>query len=295
MLWRRKKGTREKSFIVKAKLRLLHPATRYCAFSWTYKKYVRKKIRHFLLLTQQTQQHTRHTLTHCSYILALLNGFPHSAKWEVSLTYFSSDLITRTEPQCITCGGDVLWSSRYYYENCTHFGAYVAPQSSIASDAGVEFYILECRGPGLPLAGEYALEVLKSSALATGKLPRVKNTFHFDFFSFLGARCGCLGLRTRNPASLSSCFPFFFPLSSNRCTFSKKLTDSLKCSTTRESNLPTSSTKSLCRSRNPSIFSWHMAPVPPCRSNTHPAGVKNCAMPPTQSLSKCKWRIVWNN
>lgn len=63
-------------------------------------------------------------------------------------------LTFRTEPQCITCDGEVLWSSRYYYDNCSHFGAYVAPQSSISTDAGVEYYILECRGPGLPLAGE---------------------------------------------------------------------------------------------------------------------------------------------
>lgn len=49
-----------------------------------------------------------------------------------------------------------MWSSRYYYDNCSHFGAYVAPQSSISTDAGVDYYILECRGPGLPLAGEFA-------------------------------------------------------------------------------------------------------------------------------------------
>lgn len=60
----------------------------------------------------------------------------------------------RTEPQCITCDGEVLWSSRYYYDNCSHFGAYVAPESSISTDTGVDYYILECRGPGLPLAGE---------------------------------------------------------------------------------------------------------------------------------------------
>lgn len=140
-----------------------------------------------MLLIQQTPPHTWHTLTYCSYLLCWMACFPRSAKWEASLTCFPSDLVTRTEPQCITCGGDVLWSSRYYYENCTHFGAYVAPQSSIASDAGVDFYILECRGPGLPLAGEYALEVLKSSALATGKLPRVENTFHFAFLLFSGS------------------------------------------------------------------------------------------------------------
>ncbi|CAO1378587.1 unnamed protein product [Diamesa serratosioi] len=63
----------------------------------------------------------------------------------------------RTEPQCITCDlGDVLWSSRYYYSNCSHFEAYVAPLSSISSDAGVDYYILECRGPGLPLAGVHS-------------------------------------------------------------------------------------------------------------------------------------------
>lgn len=172
-----------------------------------------------MLLIQQTQQHTQHTLTHCSYLLCWM-ACSRSPKWEASLTCFLSDLITRTEPQCITCGSDVLWSSRYYYENCTHFGAYVAPQSSIASDAGVDFYILECRGPGLPLAGEYALEVLNSFTLATGKPPRVENTFHNALLLFLGAICGCLGVCTSDPASLSSCFPFFFP-PSNRCTFSK--------------------------------------------------------------------------
>lgn len=33
----------------------------------------------------------------------------------------------RLEPQCITCDlGGVLWSSRYYYSNCTHFNALVS-------------------------------------------------------------------------------------------------------------------------------------------------------------------------
>lgn len=60
------------------------------------------------------------------------------------------------EPVCITCDlGDVLWSSRYYYINCSYFDAFVSPSSSIATDFGVENYILECQGPGLPLAGNY--------------------------------------------------------------------------------------------------------------------------------------------
>lgn len=64
---------------------------------------------------------------------------------------------SRTEPQCITCDlGDVLWSSRYYYINCSHFDAFVTPMSSISTDIGIEYYILECQGPGLPLAGVHS-------------------------------------------------------------------------------------------------------------------------------------------
>ncbi|XP_063236972.1 inactive dipeptidyl peptidase 10 [Bacillus rossius redtenbacheri] len=57
----------------------------------------------------------------------------------------------RLEPQCVTCDlGDVLWSSRYWYANCTHFSASVSPSG------GVAYYVLECEGPGLPLAGVHA-------------------------------------------------------------------------------------------------------------------------------------------
>lgn len=61
----------------------------------------------------------------------------------------------RSEPICVTCDlGDVLWSSRFYYINCSHFDAFVSPLSSIATaDHAVDYYILECQGPGLPLAG----------------------------------------------------------------------------------------------------------------------------------------------
>ncbi|XP_055593286.1 dipeptidyl peptidase 4 [Uranotaenia lowii] len=63
------------------------------------------------------------------------------------------DELKRSEPTCITCDlSEVLWSSRYYYSNCTHFNAYVSPPSRIASDDGITHYVLECKGPGLPLA-----------------------------------------------------------------------------------------------------------------------------------------------
>lgn len=39
----------------------------------------------------------------------------------------TADDARRFEPQCITCDlGEVLWSSRFYYSNCTHFDASVS-------------------------------------------------------------------------------------------------------------------------------------------------------------------------
>lgn len=68
--------------------------------------------------------------------------------------YFYSFFIFRTEPTCITCDlGEALWSSRYYYLNCSHFDAFITPTSSIATPYGISFYILECQGPGLPVSG----------------------------------------------------------------------------------------------------------------------------------------------
>jgi hypothetical protein len=74
----------------------------------------------------------------------------------------------RLESHCITCEiGDVLWSSRYLYGNCTHFNALVSslPQHSTfliesafqisprSESSNSSFYVLQCEGPGLPLAG----------------------------------------------------------------------------------------------------------------------------------------------
>ena len=72
--------------------------------------------------------------------------------------YFNNKRNSRSEPQCITCDlGEVLWSSRYYYSNCSYFNAYVSPEmSSMSTETGINYYILECLGPGLPLAGEFS-------------------------------------------------------------------------------------------------------------------------------------------
>ncbi|KAK0093108.1 hypothetical protein PV326_014278 [Microctonus aethiopoides] len=64
----------------------------------------------------------------------------------------------RLEPLCITCDlGDVLWSSRFYYTNCTHFGASV----SSSTDTRQGYYVLHCEGPGLPLAGVHSVTTHK--------------------------------------------------------------------------------------------------------------------------------------
>ncbi|XP_049787849.1 inactive dipeptidyl peptidase 10 isoform X1 [Schistocerca cancellata] len=61
----------------------------------------------------------------------------------------STDDPRRLEPQCVTCDpSGPLWSSRYWYANCSHFSAAFAPGGH-----GQRFYVLQCEGPGLPLAG----------------------------------------------------------------------------------------------------------------------------------------------
>ncbi|CAG2058285.1 unnamed protein product [Timema podura] len=63
----------------------------------------------------------------------------------------STDDVRRLEPQCITCDlGEVLRSSRYWYTNCTYFFATISPGHVAGTTS---YYVLECEGPGLPLAG----------------------------------------------------------------------------------------------------------------------------------------------
>nr|CAD7195978.1 unnamed protein product [Timema douglasi] len=74
----------------------------------------------------------------------------------------STDDVRRLEPQCITCDlGEVMRSSRYWvlvtrirapkgYTNCTYFFATISPGHVAGTTS---YYVLECEGPGLPLAG----------------------------------------------------------------------------------------------------------------------------------------------
>lgn len=68
----------------------------------------------------------------------------------------------RSESHCVTCpwgvsggGGSISgapWARREYI-NCSHFGALVSPA---AAKVGNGHYVLQCDGPGLPVAGVHA-------------------------------------------------------------------------------------------------------------------------------------------
>ncbi|XP_050306548.1 dipeptidyl aminopeptidase-like protein 6 isoform X1 [Anthonomus grandis grandis] len=135
----------------------------------------------FLMLAH-VQEGSRETYTHIKHItvtqqhIAVLSHGPHEVSkilaWDTSSHYIwylateqhkpgqkhlyvSQDPTTndprRLESSCITCDlGDVLWSSRFLYGNCTHFNALVSPPNGNYQDP---FYVLQCEGPGLPLAG----------------------------------------------------------------------------------------------------------------------------------------------
>lgn len=82
----------------------------------------------------------------------------------------TNDMSRRVEPLCITCDlGEVLWSSRYYYANCTHFNAMVSPSSE---STVARYYVLECEGPGLPLGGVHSSRTHKLSKLLYDSRPK---------------------------------------------------------------------------------------------------------------------------
>ncbi|OWR49175.1 dipeptidyl aminopeptidase protein 6 isoform 1 [Danaus plexippus plexippus] len=55
----------------------------------------------------------------------------------------------REEPRCLTCELAV-WPARLHYANCTFWSATFPPPKP---KRGITHYVLECRGPGPPLAG----------------------------------------------------------------------------------------------------------------------------------------------
>jgi hypothetical protein len=174
----------------------LHPPARYVIVHFHGRIKSITKLNTSVVLVQQADElakHTdtySHTHTHISMICSVewihiawcrarkFFRFSNARKNVCFFLPFSRHF--RTEPQCITCDGEVLWTSRYYYHNCSHFGAYVAPQSSISTNAGVDYYILECRGPGLPLAGELKMLHGKSAKRIFLSLRSQLKTFQLE-------------------------------------------------------------------------------------------------------------------
>nr|CAD7396636.1 unnamed protein product [Timema cristinae] len=90
------------------------------------------------------------TTNHLVYYLGTRAGKPGQRHLYV-VRDPSTDDVRRLEPQCITCDlGEVLRSSRYWYTNCTYFFATISPGHVAGTTS---YYVLECEGPGLPLAG----------------------------------------------------------------------------------------------------------------------------------------------
>ncbi|PSN56674.1 hypothetical protein C0J52_00051 [Blattella germanica] len=121
---------------------------------FTHIKHVTPSQQRIAVLTHGSYEVTRilswDTTNHLVYYLGTQPGQRH--------LYVVRDPATddprRLEPQCVTCDlWEVLWSSRYWYTNCTHFTASVSPGNVSGS---MSYYVLECEGPGLPLAGVHS-------------------------------------------------------------------------------------------------------------------------------------------
>lgn len=54
--------------------------------------------------------------------------------------------------------GKFVGCCRFYYKNCTHFGASVSPPIDNDTQG---YYVLYCEGPGLPLAGVHMMSTHK--------------------------------------------------------------------------------------------------------------------------------------
>lgn len=81
----------------------------------------------------------------------------------------STDDPRRLEPQCVTCGLQGLAGpDRDHYVNCTHFTAITSPFDPVK---GVEHYVLECEGPGLPLGGVHVAATHRLLRLLHSTMP----------------------------------------------------------------------------------------------------------------------------
>nr|XP_023020216.1 inactive dipeptidyl peptidase 10 isoform X2 [Leptinotarsa decemlineata] len=127
--------------------------------TYTHIKHVTVTQQHMAVLSHGRHEVNRilawDTVSHRIYYLATEENKPGQRHLYV-VRDPSTDDPRRVESSCITCDlGDVLWSSRYLYGNCTHFSAQVSPRLEHSNSS---FYVLHCEGPGLPLASLHNAE-----------------------------------------------------------------------------------------------------------------------------------------
>ncbi|XP_023309950.1 dipeptidyl peptidase 4 isoform X2 [Anoplophora glabripennis] len=133
--------------------------------TYTHIKHVTVTQQHIAVLSHGRHEVTKilawDTVSHLIYYLATEENKPGERHLYV-VRDPSTDDPRRLESHCITCDlGDVLWSSRFLYGNCTHFSAQVCIQLSVATSSNSSFYVLHCEGPGLPLAAMHNVSTHK--------------------------------------------------------------------------------------------------------------------------------------
>ncbi|XP_019867490.1 inactive dipeptidyl peptidase 10 isoform X2 [Aethina tumida] len=122
--------------------------------SFTHIKHISVTQQHIAVISHGRHEVTKilywDTASHLIYYLSSEDGKPGQRHLFV-VQDPSTDDARRLESHCITCDlTEFLWSSRYLYGNCTHFNALISPRGEYTN---ASYYILQCEGPGLPLAG----------------------------------------------------------------------------------------------------------------------------------------------
>ncbi|OXU23436.1 hypothetical protein TSAR_008581 [Trichomalopsis sarcophagae] len=107
------------------------------------------------------------TRSHLVYYLATRERSPGQKHLYVVKDPIADDP-RRLEPLCVTCDiADTQLNNRFYYTNCTHFGASVNPPlldeqaQEPKDDEELGYYVLYCEGPGLPLAAIHSMRTHK--------------------------------------------------------------------------------------------------------------------------------------
>ncbi|KOX73169.1 Dipeptidyl peptidase 4 [Melipona quadrifasciata] len=113
----------------------------------------------FLLLAS-VQEGDKEHFTHIKHVtltqqrIAVLSHGRYEVRQTLTANHVSREKLA---PLSYTCFARPAFA-RFYYTNCTHFGASVSPA---VDDESQGYYVLYCEGPGLPLAGMHLMTTHK--------------------------------------------------------------------------------------------------------------------------------------